>query len=583
MDNTKRKSPFFTKRRFFKYLFIVAAIILTCFLISITSNHNTLVPLQSSLQRLSLFLLGSSITFGLITYNRNIALSASTSLKPNCLPILILLAIFSAFLLFLSTSSLSVTTLYLGPYLVKKECIYYAIQLLLLASTIFFFILLYYFISSFNIFHLIESNKKVLKNHLRKDTINLKLVQEQLPIHNQQIKFILNTYDDKHIQQCLLSWIQLVSTIQHRIFRRQYQKEVSIDEIKRVYLQTLNLTKDLIFFTSKKHELEEAYKKLINLYFMSLSNPPQNPKQADFFNIIINYLISDYFKQLFLLIYKLQSTTDPFILRKIARHELKLEENIIDLLNLSTSNKTKQKVYNHWIDLLLSLIFIDISKNKKNLQALIGMLFKAELQKSSVHFFNQDMESKSDSKVLQIFDKHSEQKEKEKNINKLHPYSRQNEIIAHLIIALVKACELSNYEASGYLTKQVIKTFDKDSIVKVIRELKNLVIVEDSKIVLSTATISINTFSLNYCLKKAIILLDLQLTYKQTLSDSIYHEFPHKLLTITEEELEEITDSLDGLYKDYRLQSIKDKHIKRYLLHIKHSKQKNISNNKKRL
>ena len=263
MDNTKRKSPFFTKRRFFKYLFIVAAIILTCFLISITSNHNTLVPLQSSLQRLSLFLLGSSITFGLITYNRNIALSASTSLKPNCLPILILLAIFSAFLLFLSTSSLSVTTLYLGPYLVKKECIYYAIQLLLLASTIFFFILLYYFISSFNIFHLIESNKKVLNKQIEREEflsmIDLSYVQEQLPIHNQQIKFILNTYDDKHIQQCLLSWIQLVSTIQHRIFRRQYQKEVSIDEIKRVYLQTLNLTKDLIFFTSKKHELEEAH------------------------------------------------------------------------------------------------------------------------------------------------------------------------------------------------------------------------------------------------------------------------------------------------------------------------------------
>lgn len=142
-------------------------------------------------------------------------------------------------------------------------------------------------------------------------------------------------------------------------------------------------------------------------------------------------------------------------------------------------------------------------------------------------------------------------------------------IIENLIIAIAKACEIENYGAAGYLVKRACNHITYSDIENIYPKLKGYFSSKNSK-ELNTSIISMNPYSLDYCLDKAIFLLLIQLEY---ISENTFQlACDEEKMLIPKTHIRNIIASLKDRKKDYNLPCIENDNLDSYEKKISHGK-----------
>src|SRR5699024_10479989 len=128
-------------------------------------------------------------------------------------------------------------------------------------------------------------------------------------------------------------------------------------------------------------------------------------------------------------------------------------------------------------------------------------------------------------------------------------------LLSSIVIIIVKACELENYQAAGYLVKRVSNSSEYEQIKRVIKKLGNSIYDSKERHLLAT-DITLNDYSLKYCLNKYIFLLMLKFVNKKNLKVN-FNKW------ISDEFKNNIVDSFKDKHKEYYLYCIHYEYLKK--------------------
>ncbi|MCT6924102.1 hypothetical protein [Metasolibacillus sp.] len=357
----------------------------------------------------------------------------------------------------------------------------------------------------------------------------------------QNLVFLMNTKNDKILNRYIEEWNGGLSLIYTMIFHSN--KWVSEKRLVDLFLFIMKSNSILMMESAKHSDLKDIHLKLVTNAFKVI--PDLHEKQIQhllFYHTNYNTLIEIYFKELCSEIITLQKTNNEEIYKQMASIELKFlyHHSLVNNGAIRSHFKVGFSRQKYLEDLFISLIFDLIERFKvEELPIIFSMML------SIPDYFKEK-------KVKVILSDKKEDVAKNPVISGSKNILSEN-IIRGCLYAVVKANEIENYRAAGYLIKVVTANASIDLLKEQLKKVHEEIISEKIKFDLITSNIHINNFSLEYCFKKTLLLFNLQLVLKKygILTDNI----------LDADEIDYLIEKLSKRNKEYNLIAIQDKNI----------------------
>lgn len=555
--------------------------------------------------RMSIFFLGSIVTMNIYIYNSKKTISKLDFLNDKSPYIMIVGIITSLFSLITAPTKIYTFETFKLPFIefsilgfVSFLFSFFSIfnLILFLISTYIFLISLFNFIKSFQIEKNIKykaesikekygfeniSNGDLSKIPLKCSKKDWEELLNEIEVLNQSILYVLELNNLHLTKKYISEWIKISDYLVTFIFHTEIEisKLENLNDIKSfkrdTYQNFIKLYKILIYQTKDNGLLKVENKELISSFQKVL--PEFHNYYLDNNCLEINEVIEIYltnYKELKSLFYtelyhlykNLNNTSEIRIYKMLINHDLLLKdyykpeyrEVLKNILKKKYTGKISPKVevetlnlmtlntLDYVEDLYLSSIFDIIEEDKNSdLPLAVALLMKVH-EEARIHTIFEmplvDLRSSPNS----IPQKYSEK-------NKL-----SDRTIKSILVAMIKACELENYHAVGYLIKVFSNYITEQDFLNSLKDLQVLKSNLDSdRHTLLISKISLNRFSLTYCLEKVTILIYLQLVYKENKNVSSLLENIYSL--VPEGNRESILDAIEGRKKDYNLSCLLDK------------------------
>lgn len=484
-----------------------------------------------------------------------------------------------------------------------------------ISSLLIFCLILYNFILSFYIKIIIDRNYKSILNKgkikkyrtIDSTEIAAKLNEEQciylekkLEVFYQNLIYLISLNHSTLVNDYLDKWREVTSTIYLLIFHSNLEDD-EFTERKKLYNKMLGLTSDLILKTSEDISHKENNIHLINSLIGALPTQEQYfIDSKDVYEKMSKDLSESYFKQVYNLFNYLYESSNKKIYTMILNDEVHFIEKIRSVYKQNHEYGREDITSIYVQDIFLSAIFKCITSKSDDLTTILGLLFitqdnytisespikENEIESDVVDLFkallstgNTSNSSKpieaSEKKLFSDFfykfkkkpngkiirDKINNVVEVEKDEISISP-----RIIENLIIAIAKACEIENYAAAGYLVKRICNHLDFGILESAYQTVFKELTTNNSK-ELRTSIISLNPYSVKYCLEKAFFLIFLQLAYnsKYKFDYNYRHDLLYNFLDlISEENKMNFIDTLKDRKKDYNLSCISEENFDKF-------------------
>lgn len=461
--------------------------------------------------RIGFFFLTSIVTLSIFGSNLKTKLASATAFQQKS---------FYLMAIGITGSILMVITIFIAN--VESEfglTVYYILvsKILFIVVLIIFFCILHDFLYSFWIKFTLDKNLKGIQKYgLFKQTQNIKnknpilfltdkiadRLTEYVEMYVQNLVFLMNTKNDKILNRYIEEWNGGLSLIYTMIFHSN--KRVSEKRLVDLFLFIIKSNNILVMESAKHSDLKDIHLKLVTNAFKGI--PDLHEKQIQhllFYATNYNTLIEIYFKELCSEIITLQKTNNGEIYKQMASIELKFLYH-----HSLTSNGAVRSHFGvgfskqeYLEDLFVSLIFELIeSFQVEELPTVFSMML------SIPDYYKEEQE-----KVI-LSDKKGSVVKKQTISGSKNLLSK--DIIRGCLYAVVKANEIENYRAAGYLIKVVTGNVSIDLLKEQLKKVHKEII-EKTKFDLITTNIHINTFSLEYCFKKTYLLFNLQFLLKK--------------------------------------------------------------------
>lgn len=230
---------------------------------------------------------------------------------------------------------------------------------------------------------------------------------------------------------------------------------------------------------------------------------------------------------------------------------------------------------NYMEDLLIGMLFNIVNKsNNVDLPVVLSLLFKVQKEPKKINDSNDNGNGILSFVTAGVFEdlgnalegiKEKQDIEQEskfiRNIEDAEIINEEiveivlsDKVIKYIIIVIIKANEIENYKAVGYLIKRLCNHLSFDKILKNLNDLEKS-IYDNGYRELLLSKISLNEYSLKYCFNKTKILL-----FLQSCANKLEYIRDYKY-TIEIEYKEEILETLKDKHKEYNMSCIKEKSL----------------------
>lgn len=592
------------------FLILIFTFILNTFLSSAQSgNINTYITIVS---RLSIFFLGSIVTMSVYIYTKTYSMSTIQFTSPITSLTMGVGVLFS----FLSLITLPNRLYYPMPIVQNYFQLAFNldwnwqmflglvnITSFLIATTVFVITLLR-FIYSFNINAILMNNyvavakicgnKKIYtivkvkdNEYLIQQLIEplsenemLKLV-EKLDIYNQNLIYLLTLKNEVLTKRYLNKWRDIISNTQERLFHSPVKSNVN----KVLYDKTLELSNKLIIETADNITLKSYHEMLLKTIFNSIPLFEEKYIKQDELKTIQRNYIENYdllLKTCYIELNKIiehlyRNKKNSDILQKMSNNEIGFLDSTVNQSNFISekANIEIRDKNNYMEDLLIGMLFNIVNNNNNvDLPVVLSLLFKVQKESKDCRDIenlkpSQPILSVTTAKVFEDLGNAFEGIEEKKETGYQSKFFRDieeaelvnekqekivltNKTIKYIIIVIIKANEIENYKAVGYLIKRLCNHLSFEEILSTLNELENK-IYENGYRELLLSKISLNEYSLKYCFNKTKILLFLQSSANKP---EMFKEYKS---TIEIEYKKEIIETLKDKHKEYNMSCIKEK------------------------
>lgn len=432
-------------------------------------------------------------------------------------------------------------------------------------SIILFNLILYKFILSFSVksivkrsFNNIAYQKEVNRyRNINRASIKAKIntktweiLEKKLEISYQHLLYLISLNHTSLVNQYLKNWQEVTSTIYLLLFHAELESDKkSVNYRENLYTKMLSLTSDLILKTADDITYKDQNLHLINSLIDALPIQEQYFIESnEAYEYMFDILKDKYFKQLYKIFAHLELSTKVNIYTQVINKKIHFIEKIHSIHKQSLEYGRKDSISSYVEDFFLSTIYESVNSKSDNLTTVLGLLFTTRNKYiiSTNNVSNREIasdvkdlfQSLSLNKIEPTIKKQSRidyltgLKEKVYGIlhsidskvnyksNKLNNVSENpdidnklsNSLLENLIIIIAKACEIQNYSAAGYLVKRISNHLELDNLIPAYKNVQEEILKDHSK-ELSLSILSLNPYSIEYCLEKSIFLLILQYAY----------------------------------------------------------------------
>lgn len=581
------------------YLFILNAYLST----ASSENINTYITIVS---RISIFYLGSIVTMSVYIYTKTYSMSTIQFASPITSLTMGTGVIFSFLSMITLPSKLYYPTPLFQNYLKLIFSLDWNWQMFLgllniisffIATTV-FVITLIRFIYSFNIDAILNNNYiavakicGIKENEMNKKSENKQYtieplsenqmfrLEKKLNIYNQNLLYLLTLKNEVLTEKYLYKWIDVISNTQERIFHSPVKSTIN----KKLYDKTLDLSNKVIIETADNITLKLYHEILLKTIFNSIPLFEEQYIKKEKLeetqkNYIQNYdlLLKACYIELNKIIghlYNNQKNSDIF--QKMANNEIGFLDSTVNQSKFISekANLETQDNNNYMEDLLLGMLFNIVNKNNNvDLPVVLSLLFKIQMESKNSRGSTENvnsilsfvtagvfedlgnaLEGIKEKQVLEQESKFLRNIEDAEIINdELLEITLSDKTIKYIIIVIIKANEIENYKAVGYLIKRLCNHLNFPEILKNLNELEKS-IYDNGYRELFLSKISLNEYSLKYCFNKTKILLFLQSCANDI---EMIKEYQN---TIEIEYKKEIIETLKDKHKEYNMSCIKEK------------------------
>lgn len=586
---------------FFIYLFIINAYLST----ATSENANTYITIVS---RISIFYLGSIVTMSVYIYTKTYSMSTIQFTSPITSLTMGIGVIFSFLSMITLPSKLYYPTPISQNYIKLIISLNWNWQMFLsllnitsfLIATAVFVVTLIKFIYSFNIEAILNDNYIAVakisgskenqiknKSEVVKRTIEplsekeMLRLEKKLNIYNQNLLYLLTFKNEILTEKYLYKWRDIISNTQERLFHSPVKSNIN----KKLYDKTLELSNKLIIETADSITLKVYHEVLLKTIFNSIPLfEEQYIRKDKLKEIQINYvqnydlLLKTCYIELNKVIeylYRNQKNSD--ILQKMANNEIGFLDSTVNqskFISEKANLETKDK-NNYMEDLLIGMLFNIVNKNNNvDLPIVLSLIFKVQKESKKINAATDNVNSILSFVTAGVFEdlgnalegieekRNLEQEskffrniEEAENINEeLLEIVLSDKTIKYIIIVIIKANEIENYKAVGYLIKRLCNHLSYREILKNLNELEKS-IYDNGYRELLLSKISLNEYSLKYCFNKTKILLFLQSCVNQP------QMIKEHQTTIEIKYKKEIIETLKDKHKEYNMSCIKEKKL----------------------
>lgn len=409
----------------------------------------------------------------------------------------------------------------------------------------YFFILKVYFYlgCTFKENDYIKRTSRFSKREIRR--INL-----EIEILSQNIEYIIKTNSDKSIMEHSKKWNATFSQIIVMIFHIDSSNPQSKDIIE-LYRTLLHNHSKLITVTSGSYENRKFHKEFIKSILNGLAyrEESESVSKQDFFSRTVE-LEEVYFDELFSLLMNLMSEKNFEIFNLLHNEKLSLNS----FMNTKDENEKyygsrsrKQKFEQLFVSVLINMIELNITENMTSVMAILLSL--------------REENTEIEMDVLPLSNK--------KNVGKIVEKKSKIEVnLTHenkkgLYYAFIKANELENYKAAGYIVKILSSNIKYDSITKVITEINNEKHTRNITYETGIYSVDFNDYSFEYCVNKSFVLINAQYFYKMN------YQLTNELLDIYKQiDFVYLIEKLGSKQKEYNMVSLDKDSLHNFKMHI---------------
>ncbi|WP_337983040.1 hypothetical protein [Lysinibacillus sp. C5.1] len=586
---------------FFIYLFIINAYLST----ATSENVNTYITIVS---RISIFYLGSIVTMSVYIYTKTYSMSTIQFTSPITSLTMGIGVIFSFLSMITLPSKLYYPTPIFQSYIKLITSLNWNWQMFLsflniisfLIATAVFVVTLIRFIYSFNIDAILNDNYIAVakicgsketqiknKSEVVKYTIEplseteMLRLEKKLNIYNQNLLYLLTLKNEVLTEKYLYKWRDIISNTQERLFHSPVKSNIN----KKLYDKTLELSNKLIIETADNITLKQYHEILLKTIFNSIPLfEEQYIKKEKLKEIQKNYVQNYDFllktcyielNKIIEYLYRNQKNSD--ILQKMSNNEVGFLDSTVNqskFISEKANLEIKDK-NNYMEDLLIGMLFNIVNKNNNvDLPVVLSLLFKAQKESKKNNGSTDNVNAVLSFVTAGVFEdlgnalegikEKQDTKQESKFLRNIEDAGIINEeileivlsdkTIKYIIIVIIKANEIENYKAVGYLIKRLCNHLSFDEILKNLHELEKS-IYDNGYRELLLSKISLNEYSLKYCFNKTKILLFLQSCVNKS---EMIKEYKN---TIEIEYKKEIIETLKDKHKEYNMSCIKEKSL----------------------
>lgn len=586
---------------FLIYLFIINAYLST----ASSENVNTYITIVS---RISIFYLGSIVTMSVYIYTKTYSMSTIQFTSPITSLTMGIGVIFSFLSMITLPSELYYPTTIFQNYIKLIFSLNWNWQMFLgllnvisfLIATAVFVVTLIRFIYSFNIDAILNDNyiavakicgskETQMKNKSEVDKYIIEPLSEKqmlslvkkLNIYNQNLLYLLTLKNEVLTEKYLFKWRDIISNTQERLFHSPVLSNIN----KKLYDKTLELSNKLIIETADNITLKVYHEILLKTIFNSIPLfEEQYIKKEKLEDIQKNYIQNYDFllktcyielNKIIEFLYRNQKNSD--ILQKMANNEIGFLDSTVNQSKfISEKANLEIKDNNNYMeDLLIGMLFNIVNKsNNVDLPVVLSLLFKVQKEPKKINDSNDNGNGILSFVTAGVFEdlgnalegiKEKQDIEQEskfiRNIEDAEIINEEiveivlsDKVIKYIIIVIIKANEIENYKAVGYLIKRLCNHLSFDKILKNLNDLEKS-IYDNGYRELLLSKISLNEYSLKYCFNKTKILL-----FLQSCANKLEYIRDYKY-TIEIEYKEEILETLKDKHKEYNMSCIKEKSL----------------------
>lgn len=374
--------------------------------------------------------------------------------------------------------------------------------------------MIFSYCSWYYIYILFSRKHKLIEESSELSSKRIAKIKLQIEILCQNLEHVINSNSDKGMQQYCKEWNSLFSKIVIMLFHIEC-KEENEAEVSDLYRHLLHNHSKLISLTSSNHEQRRFHKQFIITMFSGLAYKEEYIYPI-FFNKRSRLLEQIYFEELFELLINL-------IKKENAEIFTLLQNDEININSLLASRRGHDKYYGSrdrkikYEELFTSILIKMVELNiNEYLPSIMGVILSLRDQD-----INQSKKSKS-KRVSLTMDK--ERNVEAETVETEVMLTLKNKIA--LVYAIIKANEVENLKAAGYITKVVSSNIYFKALIDPIATIQ-----KDSK---SKRNINFNTgvykvdfndYSFQYCLDKTLLLLCVQYFLKKENSKVKEHFF----------------------------------------------------------